>query len=43
MDREKRDRTAEVVLNGDRMEFISSIAPSLTGASYSRLVWQRLR
>jgi hypothetical protein len=40
---EKPDRTADVTVSGDRMEFVSSIAPTPTGASYSRLVWQRLR
>jgi lipocalin-like protein len=39
---EKPDRSADVIVSGDRMEFVSSIA-SPTGASYSRLVWKRLR
>jgi hypothetical protein len=35
------DRTAEVKIIGDTMEFISTVDKSLTGASYSRTVWKR--
>ena len=35
------DRTAELKIIGDTMEFISTVDTSPTGASYSRTVWKR--
>ena len=35
------DRTAELKILGDTMEFISTVDTSPTGASYSRTVWKR--
>jgi hypothetical protein len=35
------DRTAELKILGDTMEFISTVDTSPTGASYSRSVWKR--
>ena len=35
------DRTAELKIVGDTMEFISTVDTSPTGASYSRTVWKR--
>ena len=40
---EGQDRIADVTVTDDRMELVSAIVPSPTGANYSRLVWQRLR
>jgi hypothetical protein len=37
------DPAAQIVLVGDRMELTSSIEQSPTGASYSHMIWQRLR
>jgi hypothetical protein len=35
------DRTADLKILGDTMELVSTVDTSLTGASYSRTVWQR--
>ena len=35
------DRTTEVKISGDTMEFISAAETSPTGASYSHIVWKR--
>lgn len=40
---EGQDRIADVAVTDDRMEFVSAIVSSPTGANYSRLIWQRLR
>jgi hypothetical protein len=38
---DESDRTSEVRISGDTMEFISAAEPSPTGASYSHIVWKR--
>lgn len=38
---DKTDRTAELRIRGNTMEFISAAETSPTGAHYSHLVWKR--